>query len=79
MNVLPTVKRLSRQLQEEYGSKGFEEKSIRRMMQFARLFSDEQIVATLSRQLWWSHFVEVLPLKDELQRKFYLTFASNEH
>ncbi len=73
------VATLSRQLQEEFGSKGFEEKNIRRMMQFARLFPDEQIVATLSRQLWWSHFVEVLSLKDELQREFYLTFASNEH
>lgn len=73
------VATVSRQLQNEYGSKGFEEKNIRRMMQFARLFTDELIVATLSRQLWWSHFVQVLPLKDELQREFYLTFASNEH
>jgi Uncharacterized conserved protein len=39
----------------------------------------EKIVATVSRQLWWSHFVQVLPLKDELQREFYLTFASDEH
>ncbi len=73
------VATLSRQLQEEYGNKGYEEKNLRRMMQFANLFPDEQIVATLSRQLWWSHFVEVLPLKDNLQREFYLTFASNEH
>ncbi len=73
------VATVSRQLQEEYGKKGYEEKNIRRMMQFARLFPEEQIVATLSRQLWWSHFVEVLPLNDELQREFYLTFASNEH
>lgn len=69
---------LSRQLRKEYGNKGFDEKNIRRMMQFARLFPDEQIVAKLSRQLWWSHFVEVLPLKDDLQREFYLTFASAE-
>lgn len=73
------VATLSRQLQNDYGSKGFEEKNIRRMLKFASLFPDEQIVATLSRQLWWSHFVLVLPLKDELQREFYLTFASNEH
>lgn len=73
------VATVSRQLQASYGRKGFEEKSIRRMMQFAALFNDEQIVATLSRQLWWSHFVEVLPLKDALQREFYLTFASREH
>ncbi len=70
---------VSRQLQEEYGTNGFTEKNVRRMMQFARLFTDEKIVATLSRQLWWSHFVEVLPLNDALQREFYLTFASNEH
>lgn len=37
-----------------------------------------QIVATASRQLSWSHFVEILPLKDDLQREFYLTFAASE-
>ena len=64
------VATLSRQLQNDYGSKGFEEKNLRRMLQFARLFPDEQIVATLSRHLWWSHFVLVLPLKDVLQESF---------
>lgn len=72
------VATLSRQLQEEYGDKGFDEKNIRRMMQFATLFPDAQIVATVSRQLWWSHFVEVIPLKDDLHREFYLTFAASE-
>ena len=28
----------------------------------------KQIVVTASRQLSWSHFVEILPLKDDLQR-----------
>ncbi|MGN0035956.1 MAG: YhcG family protein [Bacteroidaceae bacterium] len=72
------VATVSRQLQMEYGNKGFDEKNIRRMMQFASLFPDEQIVATVSRQLWWSHFVEILPLKDELQREFYITLATKE-
>ena len=31
----------------------------------------EEIVATLSRQLSWSHFRELLPLKRPLQREFY--------
>ena len=48
------------------------------MMQFATLFQDEQIVAQLARQLYWSHFMEVLPLKDELQREFYITLAASE-
>ena len=72
------VASVSRQLREEYGSKGFDEKNIRRMMQFASLFPDMQIVATLSRQLSWSHFVEVIPLTDDLQREFYLTLAASE-
>ena len=46
------VATLSQQLTEEYGT-GFSEKNLRRMMQFADVFPDEQIVATLSRQLSW--------------------------
>ena len=72
------VAQVARQLQEDYGKKGFDEKSIRRMMQFATLFHEERIVAQLARQLYWSHFVEVLPLKDDLQREFYITLAASE-
>ena len=73
------VAQVARQLQEEYGTKGFDEKSIRRMMQFAKLMPDQQIVAQLATKLFWSHFIEVLPLKDTLQREFYLTMAANEN
>lgn len=72
------VAQVSRQLQVEYNIKGIDEKNIRRMMQFASFFPDSKIVATLSRQLSWSHFVEVIPLNDDLQREFYLTFAASE-
>ena len=72
------VAQVARQLQEEYGTKGFDEKSIRRMMQFARLMPDSQIVAQLATKLSWSHFIEVLPLKEPLQREFYLTMAATE-
>ncbi len=72
------VATVSRQLQEEFEIKGLDEKTVRRMMQFAQEFPDEQIVVTASRQLSWSHFVEILPLKDDLQREFYLTLAASE-
>lgn len=72
------VATVSQQLQTEYGEKGFEKSSITRMMKFAKLFPDKQIVATASQQLSWSHFVEILPLKDELQREFYITLAASE-
>ena len=41
------------------------------MIQFAEVFADAQIVATLSRELSWSHFIEILPLKQPLEREFY--------
>ena len=72
------VATVARQLQEEYGTKGFEERTIRRMMQFALQFPDFQIVSPLVSKLSWSHFVIVMPIKDELQREFYLTMAANE-
>jgi len=64
------VATLSRQLTEDYGN-NFNEKNLRRMIQFTEVFSDIEIVVTLSRQLSWSHFVAILPLKDGLQRDFY--------
>jgi hypothetical protein len=59
---------LSANLVAEFGP-GFNEKSLRRMVQFAEVFPEERIVATLSRQLGWSHFVEIIPLKYDLQRE----------
>jgi len=64
------VSTLLKQLTTEYG-RGYTEKGLRRMIQFAETFPDVQIVATLSRQLGWSHFVEIIPLKDRLKLDFY--------
>jgi predicted nuclease of restriction endonuclease-like (RecB) superfamily len=64
------VATVARQLTAEYG-RGFAEKSLRRMIQFADVFPDPEIVAALSRQLSWSHFVEIIPLKTDLHREFY--------
>jgi len=64
------VATLSRQLVADYG-RGFETKNLHRMLQFAEAFPDEAIVATLWRHLSWSHFRELLPLKQPLQREFY--------
>lgn len=61
---------LSARLTAEFGA-GYSHKSLFRMIQFAEVFPDIQIVSALSRQLGWSHFVEILPLKEDLQRQFY--------
>ncbi|MGJ8656081.1 MAG: PDDEXK nuclease domain-containing protein [Akkermansiaceae bacterium] len=64
------VSTLSAQLSKEFG-KGFNYSSLTRMMSFAENFSESSIVATLSQQLAWSHFKEIIPFKDPLQRDFY--------
>jgi len=64
------VAAVARQLTETYG-KGFSEKSLRRMIQMGEVFPDEQIVAPLARQLTWTHFMVLLPIKDSIKRDFY--------
>ena len=68
---------LSRQLVAKYG-KSFEDKNLRRMMQFASQFDDEQIVVTLSRQLSWSHFLILLPLKTMEEKLYYATETAKQ-
>lgn len=69
---------LSRRLQQEYGPATWSEKNLRRMMQFADSLPDPQIVATLTRQLSWSHFKLLIPIGDELQRNFYIELCKLE-
>ena len=61
---------LSQQLVAEFGD-GFNLRSLYRAVQFFESFPDEQIVSTLSTQLSWSHFIEILSVKAPLAREFY--------
>ncbi|MFC1538073.1 YhcG family protein [Candidatus Latescibacterota bacterium] len=71
------VAKLWRQLTTEYGE-AFSEKNLRRMMQFATVFPDKEIVSTLCRQLTWSHFKILIPIDDELKRDFYIEMCKIE-
>jgi predicted nuclease of restriction endonuclease-like (RecB) superfamily len=57
-------------LAAEFG-RGFEAKNLRRMVQFAQAFPAPENVASLMRQLSWTHFLQLLPLKTEGARSFY--------
>jgi predicted nuclease of restriction endonuclease-like (RecB) superfamily len=61
---------VSRQLATEYG-KGFTRDNLFRMIQLAECFLNQKIVAALSRQSGWSHFVLLIPMQDDLKRDFY--------
>lgn len=69
---------LAAQLLKEYGS-SFSVKNLRRMVQFAAAYPDERIVVSLIRQLSWTHFIALIPLKDPLQRDYYAQMESAEH
>ncbi|MBU0507193.1 MAG: PDDEXK nuclease domain-containing protein [bacterium] len=61
---------LARQLTSEFG-KGFTKDNLFRMIQFVERFPSIKIVGALSRQLTWTHFVQMLPIEDPLKREFY--------
>jgi hypothetical protein len=65
--ILATV---SQVLTAEFGQ-GFTYSALTRMIRFAECLPDKGIVSTLSTQLSWSHFMELLPIKDPLARDFY--------
>jgi predicted nuclease of restriction endonuclease-like (RecB) superfamily len=67
---------VSRQLVLEFG-RSFEEKNLRRMIQFAQTFEKEKVVS-LSRELSWSHFLILLPINEQLKQDFYFQMSKNE-
>jgi predicted nuclease of restriction endonuclease-like (RecB) superfamily len=69
------VSTLSAQLEIRYG-KNFTEKNVRRMLQFAEQFPDIQIVVPLARQLSWSHFTILIPIKNFDAKLFYANLAA---
>ncbi len=61
---------VSAQLELKYG-RNFAEKNLRRMMQFSIAFPDFEIVVPLARQLTWSHFLILIPLKSFESKIYY--------
>jgi len=68
---------LSKELTLEYGI-AFSEKNIRRMMQFAEIFPQKEIVVSLIRQLSWTHIIALIPIQDSLKREFYIEICKME-
>jgi len=65
------MRQLGMKLSTEFG-RGFDFRNLRRMVQFAQIFSIQEIGATLSRQLSWSHFVVLITVRDDAARQYYV-------
>jgi predicted nuclease of restriction endonuclease-like (RecB) superfamily len=72
------VENLSDALVEQFG-RSFVLRNLRRMMQFSTAFPDFGIVSTLSTQLAWSHFLELISLENEEKRIFYAQKIASEY
>jgi predicted nuclease of restriction endonuclease-like (RecB) superfamily len=64
------ISSLARELTAQYGN-SFESRNLRRMMQFAEVFPDFEIVSPLVSQLSWTHFTILMTLKSGEARSFY--------
>ena len=72
------VSTVSRQLTLHYG-RGYASKSLWKMIQVANTYPDEQLVSTLSRQLSWSHLLELTAICNPQERLFYQQMSILHH
>lgn len=68
---------VAKQLSAEYG-RGFNKRSLHRMLRFAEIFPDPEIVTALRTQLSWTHLRELIAMDDPLKRSFYIELCRTE-
>jgi len=69
------LEKLSKKLTDEFG-KGFSKRNLERMRKFYIMFP---ITTTVSSQLSWSHYLELIKIEEELKRKFYMQESINSN
>lgn len=67
----------SNKLMKEVGKK-YNRRTLFRMKQFYSIFCDKK-VSPLATQLSWSHYIELLSIKDESKLKYYLEICINQN
>ena len=67
------LEKLSQKLTNEFG-KGFSKRNLERMRKFYICFP---IATTVSSQLSWSHYLELLKIDEETKRNFYIKETIN--
>ena len=71
------ISQISVELTHKFG-KGYNKANLFRMIRFAKLYPNSKIIATVSRQLSWSHIILICQMNNELQRDFYFEMARIE-
>jgi predicted nuclease of restriction endonuclease-like (RecB) superfamily len=71
------VSELSKVLITKYGV-GFSKRNLHNFIKFNELYSDIQIVQTLSAQLSWSHIYSLIYINENVKREFYTQLCIHE-
>jgi len=71
------IEEYSKKLVIEVGKK-YNRRTLFRMRQFYNIFKDEK-VSTMSTQLSWSHYAELLPLKNKNELIYYMNLCINQN
>jgi predicted nuclease of restriction endonuclease-like (RecB) superfamily len=71
------VQTLSAQLEVEFG-RGFGRRNLFRMIRFAEVFPEPQIVSALLTQLGWTHLISIISIDEPLKRNFYAEMCRME-
>ena len=69
------LKKLSKMLTDEFG-KGFSKRNLERMRQFYMCFP---IATSVMSQLSWTHYLEIIRIKEEAKRNFYINECINSN
>lgn len=71
------IENLAKDLTDQFG-RGWSKRNLQQMVRFYDSFPDRQIVQTLSAQLSWSHFVQLISVNTSIKQDFYLTMSVQE-
>jgi hypothetical protein len=69
--------KLAERLTNEFG-RGWSRESLSRMVRFASIYPDREIVSSLMTPLTWTHFLQLISIEDESERRFYTSLLCTE-
>lgn len=71
------MKRVAARLCERYG-RGYSSRNLFRMMKFAQLYPDAEILSAVATILSWSQISELLTIDEQPRRDFYVVMCARE-
>ena len=72
------VKNVAAHLSTQYG-RGYGWRNLFRMIRFAELYPQDEILPPVATKLTWTNIVELLTINEQAKRDFYMAMCAHEH